>query len=868
MLQPPKYYHRFFRWFCHADFYEELAGDLEEAFFQNVEKKGQRYARHQYRKEVLQLFRPSVIKELPFNYFNQISLDMLQNYFKIAVRNLGRDKVSAIINILGLCIGFASTFFILLFVYHELHIDTAFENGERIYRITNDERPFSENGRFLATVSPPFAPTLAAAYAEVESAVRLRTTHDVIFKYQDQQHYENKALYVDEDFFKLFSFLFEKGDPTTALAAPNSVVLTPQMAQKYFGDEDPIGKSLLMGENTPLTVTAILKDAPKRTHLNFDFLISFSTFKVPHGYPVTLESWGWISFHTYILLKKGVEPVAFEGKLADFAKQHIYKDRPVRSAFKLQPLSDIYFHSDDMMNTEEYKKGSLAYTYGLLLIAFLILLVAGFNFMNISTARSIKRAKEVGVRKVLGARRHDLIIQFMGEALVVSIISLAIGVFLFELLRHGLFSYLEMDFDFNYADYWMLLPTLLALTFILGILSAVYPAIVLSRFMPLNVLKGILKTSGSELSMRKGLVVLQFAITVGLIVCSLVVARQMDFIRNKNLGYDKEQLVSLKMQTDDFLQKYRLAQTIFEQNPYIVGITAGDVMGGDYGSVPMTPAGAERGIPMTMIGGYFDYFSTMGVQLVQGRDFSSQHPTDTLSGIIINESALQTFGWEDPLGQQLQVNTDINGEIIGVVKDFHFYSLHDPIEPMVTVIPRTYMENIILRIKPIENIEQVVQSLRQDWQQIAPELPFQFSFFDDAIHLQYESDRLFSKLIGFFSWLTIFIAGLGLYGMIAIITTYKVKEIGIRKILGASVLNISVLLSKNFLLLILLSNVLAIPLAWWAMKQWLQNFTYRVEIDATLFIVAILMSLLIALLALSYQVVKSALENPIQALRE
>ena len=865
--QPPKYYHRFFKWFCHRDFQEELAGDLEEVFFRNVEKKGVEYAAKQYRIEVMKLFRPSVIKEVNFQFIHLISPDMFQNYFKIAIRNLSRDKVSSLINMLGLSIGFASTFFILLFVNHELDIDNSFANGDRIYRVTNDERPFVETGRYLATVSPPFAPTLAAEYAEVESAVRLRHPDDVVFKYQNHQYYENEGFYVDKDFFKLFSFPLEKGDPATALSEPNTIVLTPQLAQKYFGGENPIGKSLLMNEETELKVTGVLKEAPKRSHLHFQFLISFSTFKVPFGYPVTLESWGWISFHTYLLLKKGVDPNAFGSKLADFAKRHIFVDRPVRTEFKLQPLSDIYFHSEDMMNTEDYKKGSLNYTFGLLFIAFLILLIAGFNFMNISTARSIKRGLEVGVRKVLGAKRQNLIIQFMGEALVISCISLAIALLVFELFRNGLLHFLEWNFDFSYSDYWILLPILIGVAFVLGVLSSIYPAFVLSHFKPINVLKGKIKSGGSEMNVRKALVVFQFAITVGLIICSLVVARQMDFIRNKNLGYNKEQVVSLQMQTDDFLQRYSVAQKVLGQNPNVLSITAGDAMDGDYGSVPMTPAGAEQGIAMNMMGGYFNYCTTLGIEIKEGRDFSALHPIDTATGIIINEAAQKTFGWKEALGQKLQVNSNINGSVIGVVNDFHFHSLHDPINPMVIVVPRTHMGNIILRVNSTQNVAELIRSLQSDWEKIAPDLPFQFSFLDDALNVQYEADRRFSRLIGFFSWLAIFIAGLGLYGLIAIITTYRVKEIGIRKVLGASVANISFLLSKNFLFLILISNIIALPIAWWMMQNWLQNFTYHTEINISLFLVAILISLAIALVSLGYQVIKSAIGNPIEALR-
>lgn len=865
--QIPKYYRRFFHWFCHPDFEEELAGDLEENFILNQEKEGLPFARQQYRKEVLQLFRPSVIKELRLHFTPQVSIAMIQNYFKIAIRNLKKDKVSALINIFGLSVGFACSLFIILFAVNDLTVDTFFDNGDRVYRVINDERPYNENGRFLATTAPPFAPTLAEEYPEVESAVRLRYSDDVILKYGEHQLYEKNLIYADKDFFQLFSFPLAQGDPQEALLAPNSIVLTPQMAQKYFGNTDPMGKTLLMDDEVPLHVTGVLQEDPQRTHLNFDFLISFNTFKVPFGYPVNLQSWGWISFHTYLLLQEGVNPLAFNDKLAEAAKTHIYADRPVASEFRLQALSDIYFHSNDLKNTDIQKKGNLLYTYGLVSIAFLILLIAGFNFMNINTARSIYRAKEVGVRKVLGAQRGNLISQFLGEALVNSLIGLCLALFIFELFRNQLLAYLEWDFTFAYSDYVKVLPVLFILAIVLGILSAIYPALLLSRFKAVSVLKGKISRDRSEISIRKILVVCQFAITVGLIICSLVLSRQMDFIRHKKLGYNKEQVVSLQLRSDDFLQRYDIAKRVLSQNPYVQMMTAGDVINGDYGSVPMTPAGADEGIAMHMMGGYFDYFSTLGIEMIAGRDFSTQHPSDTTSGIIINESALRKFGWENPIGQQLQVNTNINGEVIGVVKDFHFLSLHNPIEPLVIVPPRTHMQNIILRTTPIGNVDQVIASLQKDWQQIAPDLPFQFSFLDDNLEVQYEADRRFSKLIGFFSWIAIFIAGLGLYGLISIITAYKIKEIGIRKTLGASIGDIFLLLSKNFLVLIFIANLIALPSAWWLMNGWLQNFTYHAEITVSLFLTAVLFSFLIALFSLSYQVLKSAMSNPIHALR-
>ncbi len=864
---PPNYFHRFLKWFCHPDFYEELAGDLEEAFEENTAEHGTKYARKKYRKEVLKLFRPSVLKEFRFNYFTWISLDMLKNYLKIGFRNLRKDKISASINIIGLSLGFVSALVILLYVHRELQVDTSFEQGDRIYRLINDERPHSETGRLLATVGPPFAPTLAAEYPEVEKAVRLRYTDNVVFKAGENQYYENDVIYADKDFFQLFSFPLAKGDPNSALAEPNSIILTPEMAQKYFGEEDPIGQSLLMNEEVSLRVTGLLEDSPRKTHLNFDFLISFETFRVPYGYPVTLESWGWISFHAYVLLKEGIDPLAFDQKLAEFAERYMFADRPVRASYHLQPLSDVYFQSQDMMNAGEHKHGSLIYTYGLLSIAFLILLVAGFNFMNISTARSIRRAGEVGMRKVLGARKVNLIIQFISEALAISTISVLLALFLFELLRDPLFSYLNWHIDFSYQDYLILIPLLIGGTFLLGILSALYPSILLSSFKPLQVLKGKIKSSTVEMNIRKTLVVLQFTITIGLIVASLLVSQQMEFIRNKDLGFDQEQVISLHMRTDNFLERYQLSKQLFSRHPEVVNISAGDIINGDYGSVPITPAGAEEGIAMHWMGGYFDYCSTLGLEVVEGRDFLTVHPMDTSTGIIINESAKRAFGWEEAIGQELQVNTNINGQVVGVVKDFHMHSLHAAIEPMVITVPRTHMQNIILRIRSAQDVEDLLTKLQEDWLQVAPDLPFQFSFLDDSIKLQYESDRQFSRLISFFGGLAIFIAGLGLYGLIAIISSYRVKEIGIRKVLGASVMNIYVLLCRNFILLVIIANALALPLAWWVLDGWLDQFSYHTEVNYSIFVLAILISVGIALISLSYQVVKTALANPIKAIR-
>ena len=390
--------------------------------------------------------------------------------------------------------------------------------------------PLLNQERYLATTSPPFAPALKADFPEVESAVRLRYTDDVILKHQDQQYYEDKVIYADQDFFKLFDFPFQDGDPENALSQPNNVVLTYEQSLKYFGAENPIGKEILMNSAIPLRVTGVLMQKQPKTHLDFDFLISFSTFKVPFGYPVTLDSWGWISFHTYLLLQQGSDPKRFDQRLSEFASEHMYQDRPVRAQFQLQPLSDIYFHSNEMMNTAEHKRGSLTYTYGLLFIALLILIVAGFNFMNISTARSIRRAKEVGMRKVLGAGKLGLVKQFVMESVMVASLGGLFAILLFIWSQSTLMNYLGWDVEFSLQEMYFFLPAYIGLVLLVGLLSSIYPALILTGFDPIQVLKGVVKSNSAELNIRKGLVIVQFVITISLIICSLMVSRQMKFI--------------------------------------------------------------------------------------------------------------------------------------------------------------------------------------------------------------------------------------------------------------------------------------------------------------------------------------------------
>lgn len=791
---------------------------------------------------------------------------MFQHYIKTAFRNIRRDKVSSFINIFGLAAALASVILILLFVRHELGYDRTHAHADRIYRIIFQSK--RAQTRTMATVSPPMGPALEREYPEVETAVRVRYTDQVLLSRDGQYYYEKGLIYADSGFLKVFNFPLQAGDPLQALNKPNTVIITPEMATKYFGNKNPIGETIILDNETPLTVTGVFAENPIQTHLKFNLVVSFQTFQVPPGYPVTLESWTWVSFHTYILLKEGTQVSQLEAKLPQFVAEKFSSDQTQSITLSLQSLKDIYFYSGHLMNTDANRVGNFAYVRGLSIVAFLILLVAAFNFMNITIARAVSRGREVGVRKVLGAMRGSLLRQFLDEAVLLVSISLLAAIIFIGVGKDYLLQWLEWEMPVQMTDFINLIPVFIGLAILAGGISGLYPAVILSRFKPTRVLKGEIKTGNAGIAIRKTLVIAQFVIMTSLAVISLGVKSQMDFIKNRDLGFDKEQILSLQLQTPDFLTYLERSKKVFTQNPNILSVTAGDIMDGDYGSVPITFPGADRqNLPaMHILGAHFDYFKTMGIDLVEGREFLEQFPNDTARGIILNEAAVKLLGWEEPIGKTLQIGEIKEGEVVGVAKDFHYHSLHDPILPLAIMVPETIMDHILVRIKP-GDVTATLASLQADWKQIAPELPFEVSFVDEQVQQRYQVDQGFSKLIYLFSTLTVIIAALGLYGLLAVIVSFRVKEIGIRKVLGANISHLVALLSKEFFYLVLVATLVAFPLSWWAMDKWLADFAYRTEIQGWMFALSGIFALAIALFTVTFQAVRAAVANPVKSLR-
>ncbi len=804
---------------------------------------------------------------------------MFQNYLKVAVRNLRKYKAYSVINILGLAIGMACCILSLLFVQEELSYDKFHENAGQIYRVTTKlSNPVGGWEAHYAATSFPVAPALKRDYPEVTAAVRIYRSDRSLVGYEEKRFYEDRFFFADSTIFAVFDFPLLKGNPQMALKEPFSVVITEEIAKKYFGDDDPLSMALVLDNQHTFKVTGILKNLPRNSQLQFEFLASYITLSDIIGKD-KLET-GWFMFfpnYTYLLLPKGYPPMQLEEKFPKFVD--IYMGAQLKSngnscALSLQPLADV--HLAQNLENELETNGDVRYIYIFSGIAFIILLVACINFMNLATARSSKRAKEIGMRKVFGAYRLQLIKQFIGESLLISFVALLCGIMLAELLR-PLFTaltgkILSMDYSYN----WLALLCFLTITLLVGIVSGSYPALFLSRFVPVEVLKGRFKTGSAGLRLRRGLVVVQFAVSIIFIVGALVVYHQLHYVKNKKLGFNKEQLLTITIPNLAVQQKCAVMKARFLEHPNVESVTASSTSPGSGMLVlPVHAEGIiEKDAPVSSIFMVdHDFIKTLEIELAAGRDFSRDFPADDKEAFILNEAAVRQFGWksaETAIGKKFELlwrNKAIKtGEIIGIVKNFHFKSLHDKIGPVALHLSSERVGSISVRIRP-QNIAATMGFLEQQWHALTSNTPFEYSFLDDNFAKFYQTEEKLGQIFKVFSILAIFIACLGVFGLVSFATEQRTKEIGIRKVLGATVAGIVHLLSKEFMKLVLIANLLAVPIAWYAMDRWLQNFAYRVEVGWWIFALAGGLALLIALLTVSTQALKAALANPVEALR-
>jgi len=805
---------------------------------------------------------------------------MIKNYIKISLRYINRQKIYSFINLSGLAIGMACCILILWYIQDEFVYDKYPERSDQIYRLVIDFITADGGEINTAKTPPPWAPAITADYPEVESCIRFKTplvSWMISYDELDKRFHESGFYFADPGVFDLFSYDLLKGNPANALTQPNTVVITERMARKYFGDEDPMGKVLRADNTYDFTITGIMKDVPKNSHIKFDFLASFETLLVQPIYGgvdyATFRFTGLFpDVYTYILLKEGYSPGDFEEKMNGFFDTYLAE--PIEQANlilkpHLQPLTSIHLHSD--RDAELQANSNINYIYIFSAIAIFILLLACINYMNLATARSAMRTKEIGMRKVVGARKSQLIYQFISESLFMAFLSMVLAILIVNLLL-PLFNNLSgKELQPTFFDPLILL-SLVSLIIIVGLLSGSYPAFLLSRVKSSEIIKDSLNIGSTTSVLRKVLVLLQFSISIVFIICTGIVNKQMKFVLNKELGFKKEQVVVIPIGDPAARQIYLSCKEQLLSSPQIIAVSASlNVPGGLADIAQIHPEGFPLGenlvIEHLMVD--HDFIDALGVDLLLGRNFSLSFPTDTFEAFILNETAVNQLGWqENPVGKEINMGNFKNGRVIGVVKDFHIKSLHQKIEPLLIHIDFNpdVLHYFLIRTYP-DNIEKTLDLLEEKWKLIYSNDPFIYSFLDDDFDNLYKTEKQRSKVLAAFSILAIFIACLGLLGLASFTAEQRTKEIGIRKAMGSSSYKIVVLLSTEFIKWILIANLIAWPVAWIAMNNWLENFAYRTALSWWIFFAAAALALVVAILTVSYQSVKAANANPVNSLR-
>jgi putative ABC transport system permease protein len=804
---------------------------------------------------------------------------MIKNWLKVAFRNLVRHKGYSLINLFGLAVGMTCAILIMLYVRDELSYDRYPAKAESIYRLGLEARTVNRGHLRTARTPPPWAPALARDYPEVLNYVRFKTplvSWLVGYEEGERRFHEKGFYFADPSVFEVFSLKLLRGDPATALTEPNTLVLTEKAAARYFGRDDPLGKTLRIDNTYNFRVTGVMQDVPRTSHISFDILASFESLNVLPIYGGnrygTFEQSGLVpDVYTYLLLKDGFRPAELEKKIPAFLQTYLGRQLAQANVSLntfLQPLVDIHLHSD--LDAELRANASVNDIYIYSAVALFILAIACINFMNLATARSAGRAREVGIRKVVGAERRQVIGQFLGEALLLAMISLVLAVALAKLLLpvFGILAGKTLSLDLT-DPLFILLAFALAVA--VGAASGSYPAFFLSAFRPGSVLKGSLRSGGANVLLRKVLVVFQFAISIVFIIGTAIVYEQIRYVRTKPLGFDKENVVVLPLGDPRARPLFQSFKDRILQSPAILSASgATSLPGGLVNAALVLPEGAAPGeqtaVDFTLVS--YDFLRTLGIELAAGRDFARDHPTDLQQAYIINESAARLFGWKDsPVDKQIRFVGNATGRIIGVVKDFHVRSLHHRVGPLVMRLSPTPdgLLYAAVRIDPKE-VRGALSFIEAQWRQVYPHDPFIYTFLKDDFDGLYRADDAGGRIFIAFSALTVIIACLGLFGLASFSAEQKKKDVGIRKVLGASVAGLTRMLTMEFLSLVLLASAIAWPVAYYAMHRWLGGFAYRVSMGWWIFPAAAVLAVLIALLTVGFQAVRAALANPVEAI--
>ena len=770
-----------------------------------------------------------------------------------------RHKGYSFINIAGLAIGMACCLFILIWVLDELSYDTFHENAPDLYRVEENQH---YSGRvYHVTVTPyPLAPALIEEVPEIIDATRYVGVGGQLLRYGDKVFYESRIKAVDPAFFRMFTFPFVKGDSKTALDNPFSLVISEEMAEKYFGEEDPIGKVFSGDNRFDFKVTGVMKNIPNNSYLQFDIVVPYEFLK---RIKAVSEHMGSNSIYTFVQLQKGIPVQQVNEKIRGFIKKHIPDSV---TELELALYSRIHLHQyfgyvKDM--------GQMKYVYIFSVIALFVLLIACINFMNLSTARSANRAKEVGMRKVVGALKGHIVRQFYGESIIYAFIAFAFAISMVFLLMPSFNRLSGKELSLGVLGNWQIFAGFIGITLFTGLVAGSYPALFLSAFQPVRVMKGSLKSGAASALFRRVLVVIQFALSIFLIIGTVVVYKQLHYMKNREVGYDKEHLVYIQMR-GEAEKSYAALKNALIRDHRILGVTGSTHRPSNIGS---NSSGArwdgkdpDQVVLIGMSGVDFDYIDTIRIKMAEGRSFSEEYATDKTEAFIVNEEVAKLMGKVSVVDEPFSF-AGKKGKIIGVMKNFHYHSVRNKIEPLaIYIVPPERQSYTFVRIPP-ENITASLDFIEKTWQRIIPDYPFEYRFLIEDFEWYYRAEERMGGLLKYFAILAVFIACLGLFGLASFTAEQRTKEVGIRKVLGASTRQITLLLCKEFFVLVLLSNIISWPVAYFVMKNWLQDFAYRSNLGVATFVLAMGLALIIVLLTVSFQAVKAAVVNPVNALK-
>lgn len=810
---------------------------------------------------------------------------MVKNYIITAFRNLSRSKGFTAINLIGLAIGLSTCIYITLWITDELSYDKHYSGSDRLYRIIYSSPNFSQ------TRTPhPMPLAMAKDFPEVENGVSISpiwgvglTRPEFMVEYMDKKFLEKEVMQADSTFFDLFPFSFLDGDSRKALKVPYGLVISESIAHKYFGNERALGKTLKIDGGINLTVTGVIKDIPHNTHFTFDLLISYVTTKEAdraqhQGVLSDYYTWNDFGHYNYVLLKPGVDYKKVEAKIFDWIWKYInitaaQKAEVIKSQarLELQPVRDIHLHSNLLW--ELGRNGSIGYVYAFAITALLVLFIAIFNYINLTTARSEKRAREVGIRKAVGASRSKLIGQFLGESFILTLMAFAISLLIVELLMPFFRNLTGKDLNLYTNNGSFFLIGIAITVFIVGLLSGSYPSFFLTSFKPIEVLKGKINSSSSNIYFRKVLVVFQFSISIFLIICSLNIYNQIQYLKNKNLGFNGHQVIVIPTRSDAIVEHFEAFKATLKSNNSIINVSGvSNIPGGQFNNNEIQWKAGDQSVNSREVWVDDDFFSTLQISMSKGRPFSNEFSGDSIATFIVNETACRKMNITEPIGQIITWYGDYpgttKGKIVGVVKDYNISSLRDNISPLIIqrINSRWQYAYALIKVKP-ENLQQTIKFIQTTWKQFDPQTISKYSFLDKDFESQYDAEQRMSSIFWVFSTLAIVIACLGLFGLSAFIAEQKTKEIGIRKVHGATTASIIYMLTQNFGFLILISNLIAWPLAFILLKNWFAGYAFRAEINYIYFVLAMVLTLLIGVGTTIYQSIRVAKQSPVISLK-